>query len=215
MGKENKLSRMTKKQAVQKLITQVHKYITRWKDAEAEITIGLIELEKLKGHEAMDAYSSFSELIEGEFGWTEIRFESAKAMLKKFGATKLKEYGRETLVAISRAKTKQQEKKIFDRINEYKLKKGGKVPGYRAVNRWVNDVMGKVRDTGTPEKVVDIKKKYIETLEQNKKLHQQVVELQSEIARLNNFIRNPKGAARILEKHEQDRMKTGGTFISS
>ncbi len=203
-------AKLTKKQAVQKLITQINKYIKRWKDAEAEITIGLIELEKLNAHEAIDIYSTFAEMIEGEFGWTEIRFRSAKAMMKQFGATLLKEYGRETLVAISRTGTKNQQKKVFDRINEYKLKKGGKVPSYRSVNKWVNDVMGTVPDNGTPTKVVDIKKKYLETLEQNKSLHHQVVELQSEVARLNNFIRNPKGASTILRKHQEQRMNTGG-----
>ena len=178
----------TKKEAIEKLITKIHQYISRWKDAEAEICVGLIELQKLQPETVLTAYKTFSELLEGEFGWTELKYNSAKSMMLTFGMERYKEYGRSTLQALCRLESEVDKGHVFDKINEYKRIKGGKVPTYQTVNKWVNEISGKLRENGTPEKVVDIKSKYLKTLEENRSLREQINLLEMEIARLNNLL---------------------------
>lgn len=186
--------KLNKEQVVNRLIDRIHSYITKWKTCEAEALIGIMELERLEAHKIMPVYRTFAELIEGEFGWTEVKYKSAKNMFEIYNIDRYKEYGRETLQCISRLDQEAQ-KKLFSKISQYQIQKNGKIPGYGLVNRWVRDEAGKMFEKKPPNRIVDIKSKYVSLLEENRKLRQKVNELEVEIAKLNIFLQKNRKLA--------------------
>lgn len=187
MNKEQ-IKKLSKKEIVAEIIAKVHKVIKKWKNAEAEITVGIMELEKLNAHKHVSGYNTFLELVEAEFGWTEMKYSSAKRCVEMFGVQYMKEYGREALVCISRLPEEKREK-VFTRIQEYKTKKSGKQPSYTLVNNWVNKESSTVKERGASTKLVDIKKRYVQLLEENNELRKTVARQTEEIARLNLLLK--------------------------
>jgi len=178
---------MSQKEVVKVLVEKIHLILAKQRDNETELTMCLIELEKLDAEKYFDVYSTFGELIEGEFGWTEIKFKSAKNMMLSYGAERFREYGRETLQCLSRLNDKSQGD-LFLKLQEYKMKRN-KSPSYGTAATWVREAGGKVHDNETGSKVVNIKKKYLEALEEIKNLNKIVREQSEEIARLNVYIK--------------------------
>ena len=181
---------MEQKEVVKILLGKIHLIIQKQKDNDAELVMCLVELEKLEAQKFIAVYNTFDELIEGEFGWSELKFRSAKSMLLTYGAEQFREYGREVLQCVSRLNDAGQSE-IFSQLRQYKFKKN-KVPGYGAVSTWVRNIGGKFTENGTGGKVVDIKKKYLEALEEIKSLNTLIREQGEEIAQLNVFIKGKK-----------------------
>lgn len=193
--KDNK----NKKQVVVEIMELIHKQTKRLKDTEAEILIGLIELQKLNAHKVVKTYSTFLELIDGEYNWSEVKFRSAKIVLEEYGIHKYKEYGRESLQCLSRLESIADRERVFDKMNDYKLKRGGKVPSYRSVSIWVRKFVSQIPDQGSPQKISDLKAKYIRVLEENQGLREQVNMLEIEIAKLNRLLQT-SGKADVMIK---------------
>jgi hypothetical protein len=198
---------MDREHVVQLLVKKVHAYAKRWREAEFEICVGLLELEKLKAHECFKAYSTFSELMEGEFGRSEIRYRSAVSMLKKFGADIFKTYGRETLQSITRIEDEGEQKKVFNQVTDFRNRRNGKMPSTGTVNKWVQDALGKVKEGVTPQRLVDVKKRYIELLEENRKLQITVSQLRADIIRLNRLLHENGFVERVVKLNIADRKR--------
>lgn len=181
---------MPQKEAVKVMIEKVHLILEKQRDNETELVMCLVELEKLEAEKHVEVYSTFGELIEGEFGWTEIKFKSAKNMLLSYGAERFREYGRETLQCLSRL-DETGRADVFHKLQDYKAKRN-KVPTYGTVSGWVREACGKVQEKQTGPKVVNIKKKYLEALEEIKNLNKMLREQSEEIARLNVYIKGKK-----------------------
>lgn len=196
--------KMDQKTVVRKIIGRIQDYVKTWKNSEAEICIGIIELEKLEAHRHYGNYASFAELMEGEFGWSELYFARSKKLLEVFGPVIYREYGRDLLTPMLRLDFENDRTKVFDRINEYKLRKNNRLPSYGVVNSWVNEVSGQINHNNPPEKIVDIKSRYIKVLEENKLLKDRVNHLEQEIARLNVFIKNRVAADKIITDNTPD-----------
>ena len=178
---------------VSELVNKVHQLISYRKKNEVDLVMCLVELEKLEPYNYIEPYNTYGEVIEGEFGWSEIKYKNAKNMLLSYGAERYREYGKDVLQCMSRLNESGQSE-VFAQLSRYKLRKN-RVPAYGTVASWVRGISGKFQDKEQGSRVVDIKKKYLEALEEIRNLNKMIREQGEEIARLNIFMKGTKKKA--------------------